>query len=175
MAENKNAETEIAIEVVDKEKRIKPIEKASQILESFGPFQIYCVILFCPVIIFFGMTIFIPIFLNIVPDHQCQQSISDNTVSSSMRLRIKKGGKCLFYKQIKFLNIFQFFTCIVMQEASDALSKLQTVTLFRPIFKKYSFKKYSKKNIKFSQKYIKLYAKYRVNTVGCSKEAIHPI
>ena len=36
-------------------------------------------------------------------------------------------------KIAKLVVIAQGLTCIVMQEARDALSKLQTVTLFRPI------------------------------------------
>ena len=75
--------TKVGNEVSKKKKPTKRIEKASQILESFGPFQIYSIIMFCPIYAMMGMTIIIPVFLNIVPDHHCQQNIWNNTVSSN--------------------------------------------------------------------------------------------
>ena len=42
-------------------------------------------------------------------------------------------NNCIDNAFVQHNLVSQGLTCIVMQEASDALSKLQTVTLFRPI------------------------------------------
>ena len=80
--------------VSNKKETNQQIEKASQILESFGPFQIFSVIMLCPIYVMMGMTITNPVFLNMVPDHHCQQNNTFDTVSLySMRILKKKEKK----------------------------------------------------------------------------------
>ena len=72
--------------------------------------------------------------MNMIGSFECRCNAGftgDGRNCQSMDAELIKAMTNLHPTQIP--ETIVFLTCIVMQEASDALSKLQTVTLFRPI------------------------------------------
>ena len=58
--------------------KITSEEEAKRILEKFGKFQIYSLFLLCPAFMIVATVVMTPVFLNIIPTHQCKDGLSNS-------------------------------------------------------------------------------------------------